>query len=193
MDTTVISKPANRPKSGPVSTGSLVVTDVTSAAVRLPAFDGHERVVIAKDPASGLHAIVAIHDRSLGPALGGCRMWPYASETDALVDVLRLSRGMTYKNAMAGLAAGGGKAVIIGDSRTQKSEALFRAFGRFLNHFHGDYVTGEDVGISASDMDAAAAESIYVLGTNARGGDPSPITAYMTVPLRPDPACYNFA
>jgi leucine dehydrogenase len=178
MDTTVISKSANRTKSGSRANGTLVVTDVTSAAVRLPAFEGHERVVIAKDPASGLHAIVAIHDRTFGPALGGCRMWPYASETDALVDALRLSRGMTYKNAMASLPAGGGKSVIIGDPRRGKSEALFRAFGRFLNQFHGDYVTGEDVGVSATDMDAAASESIYVLGTNARGGDPSPMTAY---------------
>jgi leucine dehydrogenase len=177
MDTTVITKPTDRSTSG-TGAGSLVVTDVTSAAVRLPAFDGHERVVIAKDPASRLHAIIAIHDRTLGPALGGCRMWPYASETDALVDVLRLSRGMTYKNAMAGLAIGGGKAVIIGDPRRDKSEALFRAFGRFLNQFHGDYVTGEDVGIAAADMDIAASESLYVLGTNARGGDPSPMTAY---------------
>jgi leucine dehydrogenase len=175
MDTTVISKPIARPASG---AGSLVTTDVTSAAVRLPAFDGHERVVIAKDPPSGLHAIIAIHDRTLGPALGGCRMYPYASETDALIDVLRLSRGMTYKNAMAGLPSGGGKSVIIGDPKRHKSEALFRAFGRFLNQFNGDYVTGEDVGIDAADMDIVATESVYVLGTHARGGDPSAMTAY---------------
>ena len=106
-----------------------------------PEFDGHERVVFGHDAASGLRAIIAIHNTNLGPALGGCRMWPYASEAEALTDVLRLARGMTYKSALAGLPFGGGKAVILGDPRKDKSEALFLAMGRFVDSFGGRYVT----------------------------------------------------
>ena len=101
----------------------------------------HEQVVFCSDKATGLKAIIAIHDTTLGPALGGCRMWPYKSEEDAVKDVLRLSRGMTYKAAAAGLSLGGGKAVIIGDPKKIKSQALFRAFGRFVNSLHGRYIT----------------------------------------------------
>jgi leucine dehydrogenase len=120
-----------------------------------------------------------LHDTTLGPALGGCRMWPYATEADAITDVLRLSRGMTYKAAMADLPYGGGKAVIIGDPRTDKSEALFRALGRAIDSLGGRYYTGEDVGTGPADMDHAAEETRYVLGSTRGGGsgDPSPVTA----------------
>ncbi len=144
-----------------------------------PGFDGHEEVSFFCDRASGLWAVVAIHDTTLGPAIGGCRMWPYPSEAEALTDVLRLSRSMTYKAAMAGLSFGGGKTVIIGDPRTQKSEALFRALGRAIDGLGGRYYTGEDVGTSPADMDWAGEETAYVLGRSRGGsGDPSPLTAH---------------
>ncbi len=117
-------------------------------------FDGHELVVFGTDAKSGLHAVVAIHSTALGPAAGGCRMWPYASTTDAVVDVLRLSRGMSYKNAMANLPFGGGKAVIIGDAGKAKTPELFEAFGRFVDSLGGRYVTAEDVGTTTVDMEA---------------------------------------
>ncbi len=143
-----------------------------------PEFDGHERVVYGHDTASGLNAIVAIHNTTLGPALGGCRMWPYASEAEALTDVLRLSRGMTYKSALAGLPFGGGKAVILGDPRKDKSEALFLAMGRFVDSLGGRYVTAEDVGVSVEDVETIARTTRHVAGTRAGGaGDPSPSTA----------------
>ena len=141
----------------------------------------HEQVVFCSDKESGLKAIIAIHDTTLGPALGGCRMWPYKSEEEALRDVLRLSRGMTYKSAVAGLNLGGGKAVIIGDYKTMKSEALFRAFGRFVQSLGGRYITAEDVGTSVHDMEWARKETDYVTGIlQAFGGsgDPSPVTAF---------------
>jgi leucine dehydrogenase len=143
-----------------------------------PAFDDHEQVIFFYDRASGLKAIVALHDTTLGPAVGGCRMWPYADENEALIDVLRLSRGMTFKAAMADLPYGGGKTVIIGDSRADKSEALFRALGRAIDSLGGRYYTGEDVGTSPADMDWAGEETAYVLGCDKGGsGDPSPVTA----------------
>ncbi len=117
--------------------------DVTDRARRSAAFDGHERVYELKDVVSGLHGFIAIHNRNLGPALGGCRMWPYASPDAALEDVLRLSRGMTYKAALAGLDLGGGKAVIIGDPGTEKTEALFRAFGAMLESLGGAYLSAD--------------------------------------------------
>lgn len=140
---------------------------------------GHEQVVFTHDKATGLKAIIAVHDTTLGPALGGCRMWNYESDEDAILDVLRLSRGMTYKAAAAGLSLGGGKAVIIGDAKQIKSEALFRAFGRFINTLGGRYITAEDVNINTRDMDFVATETQYVTGiTNRAGsGDPSPVTA----------------
>lgn len=140
---------------------------------------GHEQVVFAHDKATGLKAIIAIHDTTLGPALGGTRLWNYESDEAAITDVLRLSRGMTYKAAAAGLSLGGGKAVIIGDARKIKSEGLFRAFGRFINTLGGRYITAEDVNINTRDMDQVAMETKYVTGiTNGTGsGDPSPVTA----------------
>lgn len=140
----------------------------------------HEQVVLCSDTASGLKAIIAIHDTTLGPSLGGCRMWPYKSEDEALEDVCRLSRGMTYKAAAAGLNLGGGKSVIIGDPKSDKSEALFRAFGRFIEGLSGRYITAEDVGTSVNDMVHVRMETRYVTGiprSLGGSGDPSPFTA----------------
>ena len=142
---------------------------------------GHEQVAFARDADAGLTAIVAIHSTTLGPALGGTRMYPYATEEEALHDVLELSRGMTYKAAAAGLNLGGGKAVIIGDPRRDKNESLFRAFGRFVDRMSGLFYTGEDVGTDTSDMDHVRKETRFVGGVSPeRGGagDPSPVTAY---------------
>src|SRR5688500_8589295 len=122
-------------------------------------FDGHEQVSFFTDEASGLKAIIAVHSTALGAAAGGCRMWPYATEELALRDVLRLSRGMSFKNAMAGLSFGGGKSVIIGDSRRDKNEALLRAFARCVESLNGRYVTAEDVGISEADIEVLAQET----------------------------------
>lgn len=141
----------------------------------------HEQVVFCNDPETGLKAIIAIHSTVLGPSLGGTRMWMYKSETEALNDVLRLSRGMTYKASISGLNLGGGKTVIIGDSKNDKSEALFRKFGRFVNKLGGKYITAEDVGTSTKDMEYVAMETKYVTGlpeSMGGGGDPSPVTAY---------------
>src|SRR2546428_1915041 len=124
----------------------------------------YEEVVFFHDPPTGLKAIVAIHSTALGPALGGTRFWPFENEEDALNDVLRLSRGMTYKAAAAGLNLGGGKAVIIGDPHTQKTEQLFRAFGRFIEGLGGRYITAEDVGTSVNDMVHIYHETKYVTG-----------------------------
>ena len=142
---------------------------------------GHEQVVFCHNKDAGLKAIIAIHNTVLGPALGGTRMWPYQSEAEALNDVLRLSRGMTYKNAVAGLNIGGGKAVIIGDPAKDKSEALFRAFGQFVESLGGRYITAEDVGIDVNDMEYVYRETEYVTGVHqvhGGSGDPSPFTAY---------------
>ncbi|WP_115718495.1 Glu/Leu/Phe/Val dehydrogenase dimerization domain-containing protein [Gallaecimonas mangrovi] len=144
------------------------------------AFDGHEEVAFCHDIETGLKAIIAIHNTNCGPAVGGCRMWSYASDDEALTDVLRLSRGMTYKNAMAGLPFGGGKSVIIGDAKTMKSEALFRAFGRFLNSLGGRYITAEDVGTSTTDIAHINKETDFVAGREGLSGDPSPFTALGT-------------
>jgi len=140
----------------------------------------HEQLLFCNDNATGLKAIVAVHNTVLGPALGGTRMWPYATETEALTDVLRLSRGMTYKNSISGLNLGGGKAVIIGDHRTMKSEALFRRFGKFVESLAGKYITAEDVGISPIDMTYVAMETNNVVGLPGKSGDPSPVTAHGT-------------
>ena len=146
-----------------------------------PDFDNHELVAFGTDPDSGLKAIVAVHNTNLGPGLGGCRMWPYASDEDAIRDVLRLSRGMTYKNAVAGLKLGGGKAVILADEQSPKSPELFRALGRAIESLNGHYVTAEDVGITVDDMRYVEEETEYVSGLpksgNSAGGDPSPLTA----------------
>ena len=137
----------------------------------------HERVVSCHDHATGLRAIIAVHDTTLGPALGGLRMWDYASEDEALFDVLRLARGMTLKSAAAGLNFGGGKAVILGDSRTQKSAALLRCFGLFVNELAGKYITAEDMGIGTHDIDTIREVTPHVAGLADRSGDPSPFTA----------------
>lgn len=142
---------------------------------------GHEQVVYCHDKDSGLKAIIAIHNTTLGPALGGTRMWNYASEEEALIDVLRLSKGMTYKAAAAGLNLGGGKAVIIGDPKKDKSEALFRNFGAFVNSLNGKYITAEDVGTTVQDMTYVFMETPYVTGIPVSfggSGDPSPYTAH---------------
>src|SRR5579864_3203874 len=148
---------------------------------RMPEFDGHERVVFGHDEATGLRSIIAIHSTALGPAAGGCRMWPYASTSEAVADVLRLSRGMSYKNAMAGLPFGGGKAVILGDSRKAKTAELFEAFGRLVDSLGGRYITAEDVGTTTADMANVARATRYVAGLGAApgeaGGDPGPKTA----------------
>lgn len=139
---------------------------------------GHEQVVMCSDPVSGYRGIIAIHSTTLGPALGGTRFWSYASDEEALTDALRLSRGMTYKNAVAGLNLGGGKSVIIGDNRTRSREMLFRSHGRFVESLGGRYVTAEDVGTSTSDMDFVHMETDYVAGLAGKSGDPSPVTAH---------------
>src|ERR1700744_1017782 len=141
---------------------------------------GHKKVVYCNDPDTGLKAIIAIHDTTLGPALGGTRMWPYKTEHDALQDVLRLSKAMTYKSAISGLNLGGGKAVIIGDSRKDKSEALMRKFGRFIKNLNGEFITAEDVGTTPRDMEYIRMETEHVMGvpeTIGGSGDPSPIPA----------------
>ncbi|RME73854.1 MAG: Glu/Leu/Phe/Val dehydrogenase [Planctomycetota bacterium] len=141
----------------------------------------HEQVVYCNEESAGLRAIIAIHDTTLGPALGGVRMYPYATEEDALLDVLRLSKGMTYKASVAGLNLGGGKAVIIADPRKDKNEVLLRAFGRFVETLGGRYITAEDVGTNVADMEYVLAETSHVVGisvTQGGSGDPSPVTAY---------------
>jgi leucine dehydrogenase len=147
-----------------------------------PGFDNHERVVFCHDAPTGLCAIIAIHSTALGPAAGGTRLWSYASDDDALYDVLRLSQGMSYKNAMAGLKFGGGKAVIMKMPGFEGSDALFERFGEFVDTLGGDYVTAEDVGMNVDIMETIARRTRYVSGLPLRsgraGGDPSPKTAY---------------
>lgn len=158
-----------------------VQNNLSQAVISSMQAGGHEQVVHFYDQHTGLRAIVAIHNTWLGPALGGTRMWAYTSEQEALTDVLRLSRGMTYKAAITGLNLGGGKAVIIGDSRTQKSEALMRRFGKFVDGLAGRYITAEDVGVGTKDMEYIAKETNHVTGLPeflGGGGDPSPVTAY---------------
>ncbi|WHY75993.1 branched-chain amino acid dehydrogenase [Neobacillus sp. WH10] len=141
----------------------------------------YEQVVFCQDKQSGLKAIIAIHDTTLGPALGGTRMWTYASEEAAIEDALRLAKGMTYKNAAAGLNLGGGKTVIIGDPRKDKNEEMFRAFGRYIQGLNGRYITAEDVGTTVADMDLIHEETDYVTGISpafGSSGNPSPVTAF---------------
>lgn len=146
---------------------------------RNEAFRDHEQVVFCSDRDAGLNAIIAIHDTTLGPGLGGTRVWPYPSEAAALRDCLRLSEGMTYKNALAGLALGGAKAVIIADPEDGKTHALLEAYGRHVERLGGSFITGEDVGTSVGDMDIVATRTAHVRGTSKSPiGDPSPFTAY---------------
>lgn len=158
--------------------GSNPVADPSQAEIfdRLASM-GHEQVALCSDPAAGYRGIIAIHSTVLGPALGGTRFWTYASDAAAIEDALRLSRGMTYKNAVAGLNLGGGKAVIIGDNKTRQREMVFRAHGRFVESLGGRYVTAEDVGTTTGDMDFVHMETEYVAGLTDRSGDPSPVTA----------------
>jgi leucine dehydrogenase len=139
---------------------------------------GHEQLVLCQDTASGYRGIIAVHSTVLGPALGGTRFWNYGSDEEAIVDALRLARGMTYKNAVAGLNLGGGKSVIIGDNKTADREMIFRAHGRFVESLGGRYITAEDVGTSTADMDYVHMETNYVSGLAGRSGDPSPVTAH---------------
>ena len=140
----------------------------------------HEQVVFFYEPSCGYRGIIAIHDTSLGPALGGTRFWNYASDTEAVVDVLRLARGMTYKAAVAGLNLGGGKSVIVGDNKTTHREMVMRAHGRAVESLGGRYITAEDVGTSVEDMDYIHMETGHVVGMAGKSGDPSPVTAYGT-------------
>jgi leucine dehydrogenase len=160
------------------------IEDVKSSEnpiVRQMSLMGHEQVVFCQDQQTGLNAIIAIHSTVLGPALGGTRMWNYSSELEALNDVLRLSRGMTFKASISGLALGGGKAVIIGDSKRHKTDALMRRFGAFVDTLNGHYITAEDVGMTPHDMEMIRQETSHVSGTPKSmggSGDPSPVTAY---------------
>ena len=139
---------------------------------------GHEEVVLCSDPSCGYRGIIAVHSTKLGPALGGTRFWQYASDDEAITDALRLSRGMTYKNAVAGLNLGGGKSIIIGENKTKDREAIFRAHGRFVESLGGRYITAEDVGTSTKDMDYVHMETGHVAGLAGKSGDPSPVTAH---------------
>ena len=154
--------------------------EATSVLEQMASMD-HEQVLFCNDQATGLKAIIAVHNTILGPSLGGTRMWEYRDDSEALTDVLRLSRGMTYKSSLAGLNLGGGKAIIIGNSRTQKNEALIRKFGRFVDSLAGKYITAEDVGITTRDMEYVSMETDHVAGLPEHlggSGDPSPVTAY---------------
>ena len=172
--TNIISKPmfeSNEVKNA---------THVAGPLEQMAAMD-HEQVLFCNDPDTGLRAIIAVHNTVLGPSLGGTRMWAYKNEAEALKDVLRLSRGMTFKSAISGLNLGGGKAVIIGDPHKDKSEAMMRRFGQFVESLNGKYITAEDVGISTRDIEYVAEETEYVSGlpeSRGGGGDPSPVTAY---------------
>jgi leucine dehydrogenase len=161
--------------------------ETTMSVFSMRDFADHEQVVFCSDDKSGLKAIIAVHNSNLGPALGGCRMWPYASEEEAVRDVLRLSRGMTYKSAMANLKLGGGKSVIIGNPRTQKTPELLAAFARAVERLNGRYIAAEDSGTSVEDMKYMAQFTKHVAGIvdkptaeGTRSGDPSPATAYGT-------------
>jgi len=146
-----------------------------------PSFDDHEQIVFCHDKDTGLKAIIGIHNTVMGPALGGTRMWNYATEWEAVNDVLRLSRGMTFKSAITGLNLGGGKAVIIGDAKTQKTPELMLRFGKFVDSLGGKYITAEDVGMTTADMDLVKTVTDHVTGISEEkggAGNPSPITAY---------------
>ena len=139
---------------------------------------GHEEIVMCSDPSVGYKGILAVHSTKLGPALGGTRFWQYSTDEEAITDALRLSRGMTYKNAVAGLHLGGGKSIIIGDNKTKNREKIFRAHGRFVETLGGRYITAEDVGTSTKDMSYVQLETKHVAGLAGKSGDPSPVTAH---------------
>ena len=165
------SSPAHRlPLAHPAGAG----TDIFASMQTM----GHEQVLLSHDPSCGYLGIIAIHDTTLGPALGGTRFWQYTSTDEAITDALRLARGMTYKSAVAGINLGGGKSVIIGDNKRPDREALFRAHGRFIETLNGRYITAEDIGTSPSDMEYIKLETDHVAGLLGLSGDPSPVTAY---------------
>src|SRR6266567_3770304 len=169
--------------SGSSSPAASILEASTGEGERLALFDrlaehDHEQVSFAYEPSCGYRGIIAIHSTGLGPALGGTRFWNYGTDEEALVDCLRLARGMTYKAAVAGLSLGGGKSVILGDNRTTRREALFRAHGRHVESLKGRYITAEDVGTSTSDMEYIKAETSHVTGLMGKSGDPSPVTAF---------------
>jgi leucine dehydrogenase len=166
------SDPAHR--SPLTANASVTSTDVFSQMQTM----GHEQVLLSHDPSCGYLGIIAIHDTTLGPALGGTRFWQYASTDEAITDALRLARGMTYKSAVAGINLGGGKSVIIGDNKRVDREALFRAHGRFIQTLGGRYITAEDIGTSPADMEYIKLETDHVAGLLGLSGDPSPVTAY---------------
>jgi leucine dehydrogenase len=153
------------------------MSDITKTSIlEMMAEMGHEQLMFCSDDSAGYRGIIAIHSTRLGPAVGGTRFWNYATEEEAVVDALRLSRGMTYKCAAAGMSLGGGKSIIIGDNRTRDREKLFRAHGRFVERLGGNYITAEDVGTSPADMELIALETGYVGGLAGKGGDPAPWT-----------------
>ncbi len=153
---------------------------------------GHEQVVICSDPSVGYRGILAVHSTKLGRALGGTRFWHYATDDEAITDALRLSRGMTYKNAVAGLHLGGGKSIIIGDNKTKDREKIFRAHGRFVESLGGRYITAEDVGTSTRDMDYVHMETEHVAGLAGKSGDPSPVTAHGVFRAVQASACHKW-
>src|SRR5881398_1482304 len=174
---------ARAKSSGSSSPAASILAASTGEGERLDLFSllakhEHEQVSAYYDPSTGYRGIIAIHSTVLGPALGGTRFWSYRSDEEALVDCLRLARGMTYKAAVAGLNLGGGKSVILGDNRTPRREALFRALGRHVESLKGRYITAEDVGTSTSDMEYIKAETNHVTGLIGKSGDLSPVTAY---------------
>jgi leucine dehydrogenase len=168
-------------KKDPFLVNSLVLHPAISIKVRMKirekSVPGYERVLFGSDDAAGYQGIIAIHSTALGPAVGGTRYWSYKTEDDALTDALRLARGMTYKNALAGLPFGGGKSIILRDGEAANREQLFRAHGRMVNSLGGKYITAEDVGTSPADMEYILKETTYVGGLQGRSGDPSPHTA----------------
>lgn len=176
-------QPVKAPKAKPGGRDALASSPTPSSNGRpglfaLLADMDHEQLVLCHEASCGYRGIIAIHNTTLGPALGGTRFWSYASEEEAIIDALRLARGMTYKAAVAGLNLGGGKSVIIGDNRTTNREMIFRAHGRFVESLGGRYITAEDVGTSTIDMDFVHMETDYVAGLAGRSGDPSPVTAH---------------
>ncbi len=173
------AKAGKAPRRTPKAGSTLRVTDITERARETEAFEGHERILLGEDEARGLRAIIAIHDTTLGPALGGTRIWPHESFEAGLTDALRLSRGMTMKAAVAGMPFGGGKAVIIADPATDKTPALLTAYAEMLAQLNGEYFTGEDVGLTLADADFLRALTPNVTGTTKGGsGNPSPVTAH---------------
>ena len=174
-ETTTVRRKA-KSAGAPTSKG----TEQTMEMFEAMAQHEHEQLVFCYEPAAGYKGIIAIHNTTLGPALGGTRFWNYDSDADAIRDALRLARGMTYKAAVAGLNLGGGKSVIIGDNKTTRREPIFRAHGRFVESLRGRYITAEDVGTSVDDMEWVRMETKNVTGIYGGSGDPSPVTAYGT-------------